>query len=151
MTILPALSRRSFLGALTSLPVAAAMGRDQPNSFPNEFFAMDTAMIRTLGTLLQRSDIEMLAKLGYRGVGPMASTEAEWQHLVAHVIPWLDEFHLKLYAAYSWAHVGRGGFHHRPGTEAKHCGAEGPRHVCLAPRSIAKSLSRRMRRATRWP
>jgi len=115
MTILPALSRRSFLGALASLPVAAAVRGDEPNAFTNEFFAMDTAMIRTLGTLLQRSDIELLSKLGYRGVGPMASTDAEWQHLVAHVIPWLDEFHLKLYAAYSWLQVNRGGFTIDPG------------------------------------
>lgn len=115
MTILPALSRRTFLGAMASLPVAAAMHSNEPNAFPNEFFAMDTAMIRTLGTLLQRSDIELLAKLGYCGVGPMASTEAEWQHLIAQVIPWLNEFHLKLYAAYSWVQVKRGGFTIDPG------------------------------------
>jgi sugar phosphate isomerase/epimerase len=82
---------------------------------PNEFFAMDTAMVRNLGTLLTKPDIELLAKLHYRGVGPVAFDEATWRHLVDAVLPWLDEQRLKLYAAYSWAHVEREGFTVDPG------------------------------------
>ena len=108
-------SRRAFMGSITALPAAAVLLGKQANLFPNEFFAMDTAMVTTLGTLLGRSDIQTLANLHYRGVGPMASTEAEWGHLVHQVIPWLDEFHLKLYAAYSWADVRRGQFTVDPG------------------------------------
>jgi hypothetical protein len=82
---------------------------------PNEFFAMDTAMVRNLGTLLTKPDIELLAKLHYRGVGPVAFDEATWRHLVDAVLPWLDDDDLKLYAAYSWAHVEREGFTVDPG------------------------------------
>lgn len=103
------------MGAIAGLPAAATLLGNQTNSFPNEFFAMDTAMVKTLGTLLQKSDIQTLAELHYRGVGPMASTEAEWRHLVEQVIPWLDEQRLELYAAYSWARVGRGTFEIDPG------------------------------------
>jgi sugar phosphate isomerase/epimerase len=82
---------------------------------PNEFFAMDTAMVRNLGTLLTKPDLELLAKLHYRGVGPVAFDEATWRHLVDAVLHWLDEQRLKLYAAYSWAHVEREGFTVDPG------------------------------------
>ena len=103
------------MGAIAALPGATALFGKQANSFPNEFFAMDTAMVKSLGTLLQRSDIQTLANLHYRGVGPMASTEEEWRHLVDQVIPWLDEYHLKLYAAYSWVDIERGKFTVDPG------------------------------------
>ncbi len=103
------------MGAVATLSAAATLAGKQANSFSNEFFAMDTAMVKTLNTLLQRSDIQALANLHYRGVGPMASTEAEWRHLIDQVIPWLDEYRLKLYAAYSWARVGRGQFTVDPG------------------------------------
>jgi hypothetical protein len=82
---------------------------------PNEFFAMDTAMVWNLGTLLTKPDLELLAKLHYRGVGPVAFDEATWRHLVDAVLHWLDEQRLKLYAAYSWAHVEREGFTVDPG------------------------------------
>lgn len=103
------------MGTIAALPGATALLGKQANSFPNEFFAMDTAMVKSLGTLLQRSDIQTLANLHYRGLGPMASTEEEWRHLVDKVIPWLDEYHLKLYAAYSWVDIGRGKFTVDPG------------------------------------
>ena len=74
---------------------------------PNEFFAMDTAMVRTLGTLLTKADIELLAKLHYRGVALGALNATAWQNLVGEVLPWLDEASLKLHAVYSWAHVDR--------------------------------------------
>ncbi len=107
--------------AIATLPPAATLRGKQANSFPNDFFAMDTAIVKTLGTLLQRSDIQALANLQYRGVGPMASLgptasdQTEWRHLVDRVIPWLDEYRLKLYATYSWAQVGRGQFTVDPG------------------------------------
>lgn len=83
---------------------------DQMKSFPNAFFAMDTAMVRTLGTPLHHSDIQALAELRYKGLGAAAMNESEWSHLVQHVIPWLDGYHLKLYAAYGMVDVQRGGF-----------------------------------------
>lgn len=110
-------TRRTYLRTMAALPVASAIFGKQNRSFPNEFFAMDTAMVKTLGTLLERSDIETLAKLHYAGVGPMASTEQEWRHLVEQVIPWLDENRLQLYAVYSWAHIGRDQFEIDPGIQ----------------------------------
>ncbi len=68
---------------------------------------MDTAMVKTLGTLLTKSDIETLAKLRYRGVALGALDAAAWRHLAEAVLPWLDEAGLKLYAVYSWARVDR--------------------------------------------
>ncbi len=47
----------------------------------NEFFAMDTAMVKTLDTLLAKSDIETLAKLRYGGVALGALDAAAWRHL----------------------------------------------------------------------
>ena len=64
---------------------------------------MDTAMVKKLGTLLERPDVELLAELGYRGVGPVAWDPAMWQHLTEKLIPLLDEKKLKLYAVYSAA------------------------------------------------
>ena len=46
--------------------LAAGAAAAQPS---NEFFAMDTAMVKKLGTPLERSDIEALSAFGYRGVG----------------------------------------------------------------------------------
>lgn len=91
--------------------LAAAAGA-QPS---NEFFAMDTAMVKKLGTPLARSDIETLAALGYRGVAPIASDQAAWAHLTGKLIPLLDENKLKLYAVYSSARVDRGAIDIDPG------------------------------------
>jgi len=82
---------------------------------PNEFFAMDTAMVRNLGTPLERPDIQLLAALGYRGVAPIASGQAAWKHLTGKLIPLLDENKLKLYAVYSVARVDRGAVDIDPG------------------------------------
>ena len=81
----------------------------------NEFFAMDTAMVKKLGTPLERADIEALAAFGYRGVAPIAADPAAWAHLTDKLIPLLDENKLKLYAVYSSARVSRGGFDIDPG------------------------------------
>jgi sugar phosphate isomerase/epimerase len=84
----------------------------------NEFFAMDTAMVRTLGTLLTKADIDLLAKLHYRGAALGALTTPAWHNLVDEVLPWLDDAGLKLYAVYSWAHVDRDQFTVDPGIKA---------------------------------
>src|ERR1017187_1740201 len=98
--------------ALSALLAGAAGG--QPS---NEFFAMDTAMVKKLGTPLERSDIEMLAALGYRGVAPIASDQAAWKHLTEKLIPLLDANKLKLYAVYSSARVDRSAFDIDPGIQ----------------------------------
>jgi sugar phosphate isomerase/epimerase len=79
-------------------------------SDPNPFFAMDTAMVKTLGTPLQAADIELVAQLGYAGIGPIAGTPAEWERLIGTVLPLLDQHRLKLFAVYSSARVSNGGF-----------------------------------------
>ena len=96
--------------ALSALLAGAAGG--QPS---NEFFAMDTAMVKKLGTPLERSDIEMLAALGYRGVAPIASDQAAWKHLTEKLIPLLDENKLKLYVVYSSVRVDRSAIDIDPG------------------------------------
>jgi sugar phosphate isomerase/epimerase len=98
--------------ALSAVLVAAAGA--QPS---NEFFAMDTAMVKKLGTPLERSDIETLAALGYRGVAPIAADPAAWQRLTETLIPLLDANKLKLYAVYSSARVDRGTFEIDPGIQ----------------------------------
>jgi|ERR1017187_5910799 hypothetical protein len=79
--------RIRLCGMALSALLATAAGA-QP---PYEFFAMDTAMVKKLGTPLERSDVEMLAALGYRGVAPIASDQAAWEHLTEKLIPLLDE------------------------------------------------------------
>jgi sugar phosphate isomerase/epimerase len=96
---------RIRLGGMALSALLAAAAGEQPS---NEFFAMDTAMVKKLGTPLERSDIERLAALGYRGVAPIASDRAAWERLVGKLIPLLDEYKLKLYAVYSSARVDRG-------------------------------------------
>jgi len=81
----------------------------------NEFFAMDTAMVRKLGAPLERADVETLVQYGYRGVGPVAWDPAMWQYLTEKLIPLLDEKKLKLYAVYSNVRVDRGGYMIDPG------------------------------------
>lgn len=81
----------------------------QPPALRNEFFALDTAMVKNLGKeFIQKSDVETLATLGYRGVAVVVPTAAAWRHLTEKVIPWLDEKQLKLYAVYSGGRVGHG-------------------------------------------
>ncbi len=82
---------------LSALLVGSAAGAPPAN----EFFAMDTAMVRKLGTPLERPDLEMLAAMGYAGVGPVALDEAGWRHLTGTVLPLLDELKLKLFAVYT--------------------------------------------------
>lgn len=108
--------RNTALGAnALALQGAGLLRASEAPRIANEFFAMDTAMVKTLGTLLTKQDIELVAKLGYRGVAPVAFDGATWRHLVQVVLPWLDEQRLKLYAAYSWAHVDRERFSVDPG------------------------------------
>jgi len=79
-------SRRDFLKiAPASAASAWLWGNRKGQAAPirNEFFAMDTAMVVKLGTLLERADIEDVASLGYRGIGPVAENAAAWQHLSA--------------------------------------------------------------------
>jgi sugar phosphate isomerase/epimerase len=97
--------------ALSAL-LAAAAGA-QPS---NEFFAMDTAMVKRLGTPLERSDIQTLAALGYRGVA-LGSDQTAWEPLTGKLIPLLDEYKLKLYAVYSSVRVDRGTMAIDPGIQ----------------------------------
>jgi sugar phosphate isomerase/epimerase len=76
---------------------------------------MDTAMVKKLGTPLERSDIETLAALGYRGVAPVAWDQAGWERLTGKLIPLLDEKKLKVYAVYSSVRVDRGAIAIDPG------------------------------------
>ncbi len=96
-------SRRSLL---IGLPYAAAVLRAAvQDALSNAFFAMDTAMVKSLGTPLQAADIDIVAKLGYTGIGPIAQNAAGWEHLIKTVVPLLRAHNLKLYAVYSWASV----------------------------------------------
>ena len=105
---------RIRLCGLALSPLLAASVGAQPS---NEFFAMDTAMVKKLGTPLERSDVETLAALGYRGVAPIASDQAAWKHLTEKLIPLLDENKLKLYAVYSSVRVDRGAIDIDPGIQ----------------------------------
>lgn len=98
---------------LCLLPALLAIGAAA--ELPNEFFAMDTAMVKNLGTLLQRSDVEALKALGYRGVGPLAWDAVTWRHLTETLLPLIDENGLKLYAVYSGIKVERDGYAIDPG------------------------------------
>jgi sugar phosphate isomerase/epimerase len=95
---------RVHLRVLTLIALIPAAAGAQPS---NEFFAMDTAMVKKLGTVLERSDVETLAALGYRGVAPIVLDQAAWEHLTWKLIPLLDENKLKLYAVYSSTRVDR--------------------------------------------
>src|ERR1039457_2736681 len=105
--------RIRLCGMALSALLATAAGAPPPY----EFFAMDTAMVKKLGTPLERSDIELLAALGYTGVGPIASDPAAWQHLTGTLIPLLNQNKLKLYSVYSSARVDRSGFEIDPGIQ----------------------------------
>jgi hypothetical protein len=60
----------------------------------NEFFALDTAMVRGLGKdVLQARDIETVAALGYSGVAIVVPNAASWRHLSQNILPWLDEIY----------------------------------------------------------
>jgi sugar phosphate isomerase/epimerase len=113
-------SRRDFLKiAPASAASAWLWGNRKVAAAPirNEFFAMDTAMVVKLGTLLEHGDIEDVASLGYGGIGPVAENAAAWQHLREKVVPWLDEYKLKLYAVYGGLRVGRESCELSPGIQ----------------------------------
>jgi sugar phosphate isomerase/epimerase len=99
------------------LALSAVLATAAGAQVSNEFFAMDTAMVKKLGTPLERSVIETLAALGYRGVAPIASDPAAWQRLTETLIPLLDAHKLKLYAVYSDARADRSGFDIDPGIQ----------------------------------
>jgi len=84
----------------TLLALLGALAQAQPS---NQFFAMDTAMVKKLGAPLLPADVELVAALGYRGVAPVAYDQATWQHVTQELIPLLDRNKLKLYAVYSAA------------------------------------------------
>ena len=106
-----------LLYALAALAVGAAAG--QTASLPNEFLALDTAIVPDLRRdFLQRSKIEILKKLGYPGLAVCALDREHWRHLVDNVIPCLDEKQLKLYAVYSGAWVARGNYGINPELKA---------------------------------
>lgn len=99
------------------LPLLAQQGRHAA-PLQNEFFALDTAMVKDLSKdRLQRADIDTVAALGYSGIAPVAGGEREWQYLIEKVLPWMDEKKLKLYAIYTWVRVGRGQYTVDPGIE----------------------------------
>jgi sugar phosphate isomerase/epimerase len=82
----------------------------------NEFFALDTAMLKDLSKdRLQRADIETVAALGYAGIAPVAGDQARWQYLTESVLPWMDEKKLKLFAIFTWVRIDRGQYSVDPG------------------------------------
>jgi sugar phosphate isomerase/epimerase len=92
------LSRRALL--LTA--AGAALGA-QPG---NEFFALDTAMVRNLGKdFVQESDVELLKSLGYGGTALVVPRPESWRHLTGNVLPWLEKRRLKHYAVYTTAQI----------------------------------------------
>lgn len=99
-------TRRGFLG-LALAETALCAERQRP-AFANEFFALDTAMVKNLAKdFLQQADIERLAALGYAGLAPAVPNAAAWQRLTERILPWLDAQKLKLYAVYSGVQVAR--------------------------------------------
>jgi sugar phosphate isomerase/epimerase len=96
--------RRGFLSLLLAETALRAQRREV--AIANEFFAMDTAMVKSLAKdVLQQADIERLAALGYAGLGPVVPNAAAWQRLNEQILPWLDARKLKLYAVYSGLQV----------------------------------------------
>jgi sugar phosphate isomerase/epimerase len=82
----------------------------------NDFFALDTAMVRNLtADRIQPADLDTVAALGYHGIAPVALDAPAWQHLNAHVFPLLAARKLKLYAVYSWVRVDKAGHTLAPG------------------------------------
>jgi sugar phosphate isomerase/epimerase len=100
-------SLRWTVGTLAALILQTGAG-GQTASLPNEFYALDTAVVRNLGRdFIQRSDIEYLKELGYPGLAVCVPNREQWQHLVENVLPWLDESGLKLYAVFTEGEVDR--------------------------------------------
>jgi sugar phosphate isomerase/epimerase len=82
--------------------------KGQPAALPNEFFALDTAIVKNFrADRIQQADIQALAALGYPGLGVGVQNAAAWQHLSDKLLPWLDESKLKLYAVYAYVRVDR--------------------------------------------
>jgi len=101
--------RAALVIASVTIPAVITVPADsQSPVLPNEFFALDTAMVRHLERdFIQRSDVETLAELGYPGLAVVLPNAASWQHLSERILPWLDEKKLKLYAVYTWGQVER--------------------------------------------
>jgi len=80
-------------------------------ALPNEFFAMDSAVVRRLGKdIIPESDIDAIARLGYAGLSIGVPDPAAWQRLGDQVLPWLDARKLKLFAIYCVVHLDRDGY-----------------------------------------
>jgi sugar phosphate isomerase/epimerase len=93
------LSRRAMLFAAASAALGAPLR--------NEFFALDTAMVRNLGKdLLTEADIENLKTLGYGGTALVVPRPDSWRHLTTNVLPWLQKRNLKHYAVYTAVQIG---------------------------------------------
>lgn len=104
-----ATTRRGFLTAL--MAGAALPAQSRRGAVPNAFFAMDSAVVKHLGKdVIQQSDIELLAQLGYAGLSVGLPDPAASQRLAEQVLPWLDARHLKLFAIYCNVHLDRGGY-----------------------------------------
>lgn len=127
-------SRRAFLlGAAARFATAPLAQGKIP--FTNPFFAMDTAMVSAGGTLLQHSDVEILAALRYSGMGAAAGDPVSWRHLTQMVLPWLESKKLQLFAAYSWARIGREKFEIDPGIKRFGAALSGHKAVIWLPLS----------------
>ena len=101
-------TRRGFLGSVASLALAETARRTERPRPPirNEFFALDTALVKNLSKdVLREQDIEALASLGYSGLAPVVPNAAAWQRLTGQIVPWLDARKLKLVAVYTGAQV----------------------------------------------
>jgi hypothetical protein len=106
-------TRRGLLGWLLAETTLCAQ-RQEP-AIANEFFALDTALVKNLAKdVLQESDIQRLAALGYAGLAPVVPNAAAWQRLTERILPWLDAQKLKLHAVYSGVQVARDGYTYDP-------------------------------------
>jgi sugar phosphate isomerase/epimerase len=104
------MKRRSFLTLAAALPLSEGVliAQNPQTVLSNEFFAMDTALVKDLSRdVLRESDIEMLASLGYSGLALVAPNAAAGQRLTEQILPWLDARKLRLYAVYSVVQVAR--------------------------------------------
>ena len=94
--------------ATLAVAVVPGAGGGAPTRLPNEFFALDTAMVRNFGKdLVQPRDIETVAALGYSGLAIAVPDAASWRHLSQEVLPRLDARKLKLHAVYVVARLER--------------------------------------------
>jgi sugar phosphate isomerase/epimerase len=97
-------TRRTFLG----VPAAAVLARSGQGKTPNDFFAMDSAMVRHLGKdIIPESDIKLVARLGYAGMSVGLPDPAASKRLAEQLLPWLDARRLSLFAIYCNVHLER--------------------------------------------